>query len=781
MPTYDIVNGLEAKPRLQIDHQKVCVFWDTNLGASEEALVDAYIAAHGLNTAFKYGVDLSLTGYTDRLTLWDLWLSDVADFIETNQIQAICCSPNCPLTQFFIEHQQLSYTSFSTLLASSVSIKHILLSEVIGIETLLSGIFDDQAVKATAIKTMDNQEDIYYLQNGGLLRDDLPVKDSGFNIGGIESDDFKYSNYKVPQLWSTDFDSVQGRTGIEPRNPHNGAAILKIPSWRIGWKASGNMPSPTAQEITNMVNRGKTAGAISFDDHKTQSRIAMTLRDRTNDGHCGKGVAIGKVLEEIGYTNYNYGFRTTHSNTLANIPAVDDSSLAHFKKLNPISDQTDSRFVSTNAPVLDTEPDPVNSSTIRYYDDASVSAGQKGMRFDAYNGATFPIECFIHFSLFGNFDTDNDLEFYNTASPSSQTIKVKDGGCVVELTSHGHKISPMALRHGASAAFCSYSEPSALSPIMRSERFLFSLLRGNSYAIAANRTQYDWTDEHELWGDGLATPYSEQSNEITPENKTMNNVKFELIAAPSYTMFAPDNLPVTTTAGTGHSVGDIVTFNGDRVGSGIKIHVTSVDGSGGVTAFNWHSGGLGWGSNEVATQANTTGTGINTVLTLGAIETTLPPVGYGFFSDGLTQTVALQPNAYATLYNSAGVEFAFSQFNPDIPDLHALVSTPVSNGFFRLPNMSIWVEGDLDSWPYGDNVIVYINGVGYPFKEEWIGNGAATWSNSTASVQPGYSRLEWFTAQGPVSERGPVAVEGDKIGMSLKVPERKRLIRRGYA
>ena len=87
MPTYDIVNGLEAKPRLQIDHQKVCVFWDTNLGASEEARVDAYIAAHRLNTAFKYGVDLSLTGYTDRLTLWDLWLSDVADFIEINQIQ----------------------------------------------------------------------------------------------------------------------------------------------------------------------------------------------------------------------------------------------------------------------------------------------------------------------------------------------------------------------------------------------------------------------------------------------------------------------------------------------------------------------------------------------------------------------------------------------------------------------------------------------------------------------------------------------------------------------
>ena len=253
----------------------------------------------------------------------------------------------------------------------------------------------------------------------------------------------------------------------------------------------------------------------------------------------------------------------------------------------------------------------------------------------------------------------------------------------------------------------------------------------------------------------------------------MNNVKFELIAAPSYTMFTLAALPAITTAGTGHSIDDIITLNGNGVGSGIKIRVLGVDGSGGITGYTWHSGGLGFASNEVATQANTTGSGINTVLTLPAIETTNSVVGFGFFSDPLTQTVAAQGPTYAALYNSAGVEFAFSQFNPDIPDLHALVSTPLPNGFQRSANMAIWVEGDLASWPYGDNVIVYINGVGYPFKEEWIGNGAATWSNSAASAQPGYSRLEWFTAQGPVSERGPVAFEGDRIGMSLAVPERQ--------
>jgi hypothetical protein len=258
----------------------------------------------------------------------------------------------------------------------------------------------------------------------------------------------------------------------------------------------------------------------------------------------------------------------------------------------------------------------------------------------------------------------------------------------------------------------------------------------------------------------------------------MNNVKFELIAAPSYTMFTLGFLPTISTAGSGHQIGDIVTFNGDRVGSGIKVDVTSVDGSGGILTYNWHSGGLGWGSNEVATQANTTGSGINTVLTLGAIETTNPPVGFGFFSDSLTSTVAAQASqSNATLYNSAGVEFAFSQFNPDIPDLHALIAAPSTNGFGRYPGFALWIEGDLASWPYGDNVVIYVNGVAYPFKESWIaGSGAgsaASFEGATGTGVPGYSRLEWFSERGPVDQRAPVAIEGDSTGMSLTVPERQ--------
>lgn len=251
----------------------------------------------------------------------------------------------------------------------------------------------------------------------------------------------------------------------------------------------------------------------------------------------------------------------------------------------------------------------------------------------------------------------------------------------------------------------------------------------------------------------------------------MNNVKFELIVQPSYTTFSLAALPAITTAGSGHAVDDFITFNGGAVGSGIKVKVLTIDGSGGVASYSWQSGGIGWASSEVATQSKTTGSGIGASLTLGSIETAYNPVGYGFFSDPLTQVVAANAPNYATLFNSAGVEFAFSQFNPEIPDLHGLVAVPAANGFVRLPNISIWVEGDLASWPYGDNVTFYLDGVAYPFEESWIGNGAATWSDATATTQPGFSRLEWFTSTGPTEERAPTAIEGDRIGMSLTVPE----------
>jgi len=250
----------------------------------------------------------------------------------------------------------------------------------------------------------------------------------------------------------------------------------------------------------------------------------------------------------------------------------------------------------------------------------------------------------------------------------------------------------------------------------------------------------------------------------------MNNVKFELIVQPSYTTFSLAALPAITTAGSGHAVDDFITFNGDAVGSGIKVKVLTIDGSGGVASYSWQSGGIGWASSEVATQSKTTGSGIGASLTLGSIETTYSPVGYGFFSDPLTAVVAASASN-ATLFNSAGVEFAFSQFNPGIPDLHALIGVPASNGFIRLPNVSIWVEGDLASWPYGDNVTFYLDGVAYPFEESWIGNGAATWSDAAATGQTGFSRLEWFTSTGPLAERAPTVIEGDKIGMSLTVPD----------
>ena len=253
----------------------------------------------------------------------------------------------------------------------------------------------------------------------------------------------------------------------------------------------------------------------------------------------------------------------------------------------------------------------------------------------------------------------------------------------------------------------------------------------------------------------------------------MNNVKFELVAVRGSADLTAA-VPAITVAGTGHQVGDIITLNGSVVtspASGLKIKASSVDGSGGITAYTWVSGGIGWSNNEVAQQSNTSGSGINLRLTLGTVIGSTP-VSFGFFSDALTTQIGIDPDTIgAKLYNNAGVEFAFSQFNPDIPDLHGLLSNPASNQFGRPAGIALWVEGDLDEYPYGDNVVIYINDVAYPFLESYLTDGSAIWSNATASAVDGFSRLEWNISG--ATNPAPLCLEGDKIGMSLTVPERQ--------
>ena len=750
-----ITDLITKKQRNRIDHSRVACFCDTS-STNALAQCQAYYAAYpGLDANLIFQYDLSTAGAKDVATGWSLWVSDWADFLVNNNIEAICCNPELDLDNpwgYTFTAAGARDRSFLQFLASGVMYKQYI--QKYNLTELPSFGLPAYPNLSGTPGVLNNT---YWDKMGGILDSPLSSGDNSFLPASITTGagDNLY-DYNVEGAVSDPQSALKGffASDWDIRVDYLTQPISMLPSWRIGWKSGSDNPAEiTTVEITAMVGRSiATAGSI---ESHIDDPIVSSSRKRNTQGFVGQAMAVDTIAKDMGFTDVKWGYSEKGGGV---------SALTTWNSKLITNNYDPDETSNTNVAFIEND---VAGTVGNTYRDISANYASGTYRWHAHNTNTFPMPAFIYIgSCLVNQDQQTNGSWCDAGSDA--IFDIKDGAFLFEMTSHFLYVGGWAIKNGASGVFGSYEEPGT-SQVDHGSAIMSNLLRGHQLATAVLFGQSVEPKSTELWGDGLAAPYYNESE----EESNMNNVKFELIAAPSYTMFLLGALPAITTAGTGHSVDDIITLNGNGVGSGIKIKLTTVDGSGGVTGYTWHSGGLGFASNEVATQANTTGSGINTVLTLPAIESTQPPVGFGFFSDPLTQTVAAQPSTYATLYNSAGVEFAFSQFNPDIPDLHALVSTPASNGFQRLANMAIWVEGDLDSWPYGDNVIVYINGVGYPFKEEWIGNGAATWSNSAASAQPGYSRLEWFTAQGPVAERGPVAFEGDKIGMSLTVPERQ--------
>ena len=513
--TFDVNSKLYQKYIRSIDKQKVMCIWDSGLGASEEALVDAYIAAHPLNSAHKYGVDFQASGVFDEATCWEDWIKDVSDYMTTHQIEAVCISPNCP---------QLAPVHFNSSAISNIALSHLFgqlpriakhietkgytsfsqfaIWEGLEMYSWLSDTFDYSYGTSTEGISLDGVAGGNVFTNPELMLCD-----------GVGKPDFEYSSrsVRIPYL----SDTVTFKT--------DGYLIKALPRWRIGWKKiHSSQPTITSTDITNMVNAGK-AGEKSLKDHSKVSPIIATLRNRTNSINPAQGVQVATFLEGgLGYEQFKFGVYEDL------VPDLDSGKLtaldaqggkySYFKNQTPIEANTSSKFTHGLKRVADGETPPTNSSTIRYFDDFTVGTGNQGLALTAHNGAAFPIDVFFHYNQMGNFDSGNSGAFYNSESPSTQAFNVLNGGAIFESTSHGHKISPWAIKNGASVAFGSYPEPYADSVDMYNET-IYEIVSGNSYAVAHLHTvtakrlfnKGGGRCIEELWGDGLASPFKKQS------------------------------------------------------------------------------------------------------------------------------------------------------------------------------------------------------------------------------------------------------------------------------
>ncbi len=750
-----ITDLITKKQRNRIDHRRVACFCDTS-STNALAQCQAYYAAYpdlDANLIFQY--DLSTVGAKDVATGWSLWVSDWADFLVDNNIEAICCNPELDLDNpwgYTFNVSGARDRSFLQFLATAVVYKQYI--KKYNLTELPSFGLPSYPNLSGTPGVLNNT---WWDKMGGILDSPLSSSDNSFLPASITTGagDNLY-DYDVQGTVSDPQAALKGffASDWDVRVDYLTQPISMLPSWRIGWKSGSYNPAEiTTAEITAMVERSiATAGSI---ESHIDDPIVSSSRRRSTQAFVGQAMAVDTIAKDMGFTDVKWGYSEKGSGV--NVLTTWNSKL-NTGNYDP--DETS----NTNVAFIENETAGTVGNTYR---DISSNYSSGTYRWHAHNTNTFPMPAYIYIG--GCLVNQNRQTNGSWCDAGSDAIfDIKDGAFLFEMTSHFLYVGGWAIKNGASGVFGSYEEPGS-NQVDHGSAIMSNLLRGHQLATAVLFGQSIEPKSTELWGDGLSAPYYNESE----EESNMNNVKFELVAVRGSADLTAA-VPAITVAGTGHQVGDIITLNGSAVtspASGLKIKASSVDGSGGITAYTWVSGGIGWSNNEVAQQSNTSGSGINLRLTLGTVIGSTP-LSFGFFSDALTTQIAIDPDTIsAKLYNNAGVEFAFSQFNPDIPDLHGLLSNPASNQFGRPAGIVLWVEGDLDEYPYGDNVVIYINDVAYPFLESYITDGSAIWSNATASAVDGFSRLEWNISG--ATNPAPLCIEGDKIGMSLTVPERQ--------
>ena len=752
-----LISDLVTKrSRVSINHKRVVCFCDTS-SANALSQCQAYYAAYpNLDSNLIFQYDLSTAGAKTLSTAWGLWVKDWCEFLVANNAEAVCCNPELDIDNPF--YSSTYNYSFLNWLASGVTLLNLMnAQERTELPSSKLGYFfngyndPDLTTSGTQFQEFSgtNPPDIG-LEYNSFLPTSI-TSGAGDNVydyakkGSIDSDERqRASRGQFTYDWElgSDFNNQPG---------------TYLPSWRIGWKSGNyNPPEITTSEITAMVNRSiANKGSISsFKEKPIVSSSRVRVSGTYEDYFAGQAMLVDTIFKDMGFLDTKWGYSEDQSG---------ESELTTWNSKLSTDNYDPDETTNTNVQFkLDNVAGTVGSA---YRDLGSNYSVEDNWKWHAHNTNTFPMDAFIYIGgCLVNMNVQTSGSWCDGGSDA--VFNIEDGAFLFEMTSHFLRYGGWAIKNGASAIYGSHIEPTP-QPVSHAGSVATNLLRGHEVASSVLYGQNSSPDRAELWGDGLASPFYQESIE---EETYMNSVKFQLTATTAYVTYG-GTVPSVTNGGTGHAVGDIITLNGSAGGAGVRVKVASLGASDAVATYTWVSGGSGWANSEVATQSSTTGSGTTLVFTMPSnLTTAASPVGFGFFSEPLVSEVATQtsPNI---LYNNEGMEFAFSEFSPSIPDVHAIIGVPTSNGFFAAAGFHVWVEGDLSENPYGGNLTLYVNGTGYPILQEYFDNNSVTWEGSNAGTADGFSRLIW--KQTGVTNPLPVTIlEGDNIGLSLAVPDR---------
>ena len=474
---YNVIKALNTRRSPNVDLTKIAVVYDTTI-AGEQALCEAYMTARSIPSTHLYGIALGTTysGAT-MATVRTAFLTALGDYFVTNSIEMVATGPNSPILIADGGWDNLGI-SFSSLCGQAL--KH---------STLFTG---SPVTTWNASNTYG--EKTYYPENGGInVREEalayrsalekyqyVKDEDDLIEIDGIDIEAFQLGGGAFP---NGQIAIDQGRT-----QDINGNLCATLPNFRIGFHSIANSNvSITAQQITDMVtNSMALANTRAY--HKANTNVTVVSNGRTTKITNFSGTYAHYLVDQMGYTNNTFGFRS-------------DTSGNDF--LSTIGTQTGIAKYNGTSAAADFSIDrdsPVGGASTTTFRTPNYNAYE----YTAHNGNTFPITS----GLIVDTACENPQSGAHinpdiwTSGDADQIFELETGAIIQTTTSHGLKAAPSQIANGAGCLIGSYREPGDTGVGNGCDTIQY-LLKGYDCATAKLLDFSKQNSPSEVWGDGL--------------------------------------------------------------------------------------------------------------------------------------------------------------------------------------------------------------------------------------------------------------------------------------
>ena len=527
-----ITNLVKRWNRGTIDHDKVLIVYDSSdtgdsTGTTQEQIANAYQAAWGLALSPR-GYDLSPVNAFNASNAWSVWMSDLADYVIANDIEAICAPTSFGKATAGIQggigiQGNGGTVSAINALGAIKAIKEI-------VDEFSATELDNSSVADAMDILIDMAPTELVFTGGVLVTNDIinsgdhfsggysmtsPNAQSkysgmaGVGAGGINDDvlaidEVSYSGVNFSSYLNATAHALpaQEKWTAESCYPIDDHARVRslfyLPCWRIGFypdMPSGQTATPgfTAADCQAMVARSKSAKK-PLAEHL--SKNVFTTANTRKGSQNARNIPVSSfcvfvaMCSDLGFGSA-FGYYKGHD-TAADLDQVgSDSGL--------------SKYTQVEADLFREDGAPAGSGdTYRGYSSDAI-------KLFTQNGNTFPFSNnllvwsnFIHNSSYTIMD-----EVY--ASGSNQAIGLASGAIGADSTSFSNGHAAGFILNGGSAFYGSLTEPNEAEHVNNGAAFFTKLLRGATAAEAALGLNGRQLFFQELMGDGLAQPFYLQS------------------------------------------------------------------------------------------------------------------------------------------------------------------------------------------------------------------------------------------------------------------------------